>query len=101
MADETPGQWQATTTPSLLAPERSLSFADVAGGAEPDVDVAYRWSQLYNKDIEYERFFEWMGRRSNPERTDHREILESLPLHWGPEDLPPPLRRFFLSRFSR
>lgn len=103
MTDETPGQWQAVATPPLAAPvSSSLSFSEVASAVgEPDVDVAYRWAKMYEKDIEYEPFFNWIGRRMNPERTDRREILESLPLHWGPEDLPPPLRRFFLRRFSK
>lgn len=99
MTDETPGQWEAASPPSLTG--HTLTIADVGGSAGPDVSIAYRWSKLYDKDIEYEPFFNWIGRRSNPERTDFNDILESLPLHWGPEDLPPPLRRFFLQRFSK
>lgn len=99
---ETPGQWDATLSqPPALAPT-TLTFADVnSQSAGEDVDVAYRWSKLYEKDIEYEPFFNWIGRRSNPERTDRREILESIPLQWGPEQLPPPLRRYFLKRFNK
>lgn len=97
---------EATVAPPPL-PESEpksgmLTFADAAGHSdEPDVDVAYRWSQLYSHDIEYEPFFQWIGRRSNPERTDFHQILDSLPLSWGPESLPPPLRRYFLRRFSK
>lgn len=90
------------TQPPAITESGPLKLADVAGhSGEPTTDVAYRWSKLYSKDIEYEPFFNWIDRRSNPERTDFHEILESLPLHWGPEDLPPPLRRFFLQRFSK
>lgn len=78
-----------------------LKFADVGTTDEPTVDIAYRWAKIYSQDVEYEKFFDWIGRRSNPERTDFQQILESLPLTFGPEELPPPLRRWFLKRFGR
>jgi hypothetical protein len=105
LTDETPGQWEpaAIKAPPLEGPTtHALTLGDVSGhSADPDVNIAYRWSKLYAKDIEYEPFFNWIGRRSNPERTDFKQILESVPMQWGPEDLPPPLRRFFLQRFSK
>jgi hypothetical protein len=99
--------WESETPPPPLiaqpeAKSAALTFSDVAGHTAPeDVNVAYRWSKLYERDIEYEPFFNWIGRRSNPERTDFHDILESVPLQWGPEDLPPPLRRYFLRRFAK
>jgi hypothetical protein len=87
--------------PPDIAARDSLKFEDVATAkGEATVDVAYRWAQLYKNDVEFERFFDWIGRRSNPERTDFKQILDSLPLTFGPEDLPPPLRRYFLGRFG-
>ncbi len=79
----------------------TLTFADAAGHAdEANVDVAFRWAKLYEHDFEFDRFWDYIGRRSNPERTDFKQILESLPLTFGPEELPPPLRRHFLRRFG-
>lgn len=101
MTDETTAGWEAAPPLVSAEPKTTLTFSEVAGNsAEPDVDVAYRWAKLYTNDIEYEPFFTWIGRRSNPERTDFHDILQSLPMHWGPEQLPPPLRRHFLKRFS-
>lgn len=77
-----------------------LKFAD-AGTADPGVDVAFRWAKVYANDIEYEPFFTYIARRSNSERTDFHHILDSLPLQFGPEALPPPLRRFFIKRFGK
>jgi len=100
MTDET----ESIVAPPLVEGEKPeggmLKFSDV-GTNDPDVDVAFRWAQVYARDIEYEPFFEWIARRSNPERTDFRAILESLPLTWGPDDLPPPLRRHFIKRFGK
>jgi hypothetical protein len=106
LTDETPGQWEAasvTPPPLEAAQSHALTLSDVSGhsSADLDVNIAYRWSKLYSKDIEYEPFFNWISRRSNPERTDFKQILESVPMQWGPDDLPPPLRRFFLQRFSK
>lgn len=99
-----PGPWDADSgVPSLVESPGALTFSDTDVGHPdgPDVNVAYRWSKMYANDVEYEPFFTWIDRRSNPERTDFQQILESVPLKWGPESLPPPLRRFFLSRFSK
>lgn len=97
-----------TTSPSWAPPALTeeptggtLTLSDVGLTGDPDVGIAYKWSKLYARDFEFEPFFKWIDKRSNPERTDFHEILDSLPMHWGPEDLPPPLRRFFLKRFSR
>jgi len=85
---------------SPLAQDEPVKQDPLRTPNEATVDVAYRWAQLYKNDVEYERFFDWIGRRSNPERTDFKQILDSLPLTFGPEDLPPPLRRYFLGRFG-
>ena len=96
----------AAQVPSLASPSPLAQDVPVVqdhirpSENEPNVDTAYRWAQLYKNDVEYERFFDWIGRRSNPERTDFKQILDSIPLNWGPESLPPPLRRYFLKRFS-
>jgi len=102
MSDET------TPVPSLVSAQPLAQDAPVVQDGVPTraavsdmgVDIAYRWAQLYKNDVEYEQFFDWINRRSNPERTDFKQILDSIPIQWGPEDLPPPLRRYFLSRFS-
>jgi len=85
--------------PSIV-PEEVVDAPTPPRDVDPGIDVAYRWAQLYKNDVEYEQFFDWINRRSNPERTDFKQILDSIPIQWGPEQLPPPLRRFFLSRFS-
>ena len=90
----------AIASPSPLAQDEPVKQDPLRAPNEATVDVAYRWAQLYKNDVEFERFFDWIGRRSNPERTDFKQILDSLPLTFGPEDLPPPLRRYFLGRFG-
>ena len=89
-------------TPSIapMAQDEPVKQDPLRAPSEATVDVAYKWAQLYKNDVEYEQFFDWIGRRSNSERTDFKQILDSLPLNFGPEDLPPPLRRYFLGRFG-
>ena len=106
MTDEAVAVPEGWTKPPPLTegqpPEGGMLTMATAGTAdEPSVEIALRWSQLYSHDVEYEGFFDWIGRRSNPERTDFHEILESLPIQFGPEALPPPLRRYFLKKFGR
>ena len=78
-----------------------LTFESAGVADEPTVDMAFRWAKIYANDFEYKPFFDWIKARSNPERTDFAQILESIPLSWGPEQLPPPLRRHFLRKFGR
>ena len=77
-----------------------LTMNAVARASEPTVTIAFSWAKIYANDFEYKPFFDWINARSNPERTDFVQILESIPMRWRPEDLPPPLRRWFLRKFG-
>lgn len=58
------------------------------------------WSELYRTDFEYERFYEWLDRRNDPLRPDRMALLGEIPLHFGPAEIPPPLRRHFVEEFN-
>lgn len=62
---------------------------------------AIDWSELYRRDFEYERFYDWLDRRNDPNRPDRMDLLGSIPLHFSPAEIPPPLRRHFVESFNR
>lgn len=71
--------------------------------AETQADPLLRsieWSELYRRDFEYERFYQWLDRRNDPLRPDRMGLLAEIPLHFGPSEIPPPLRRHFLEEFN-
>jgi hypothetical protein len=73
-----------------------LTMGAVGKNDGPPIEAAWKWAKLmYSHDIEHARFNEWISARTNSERTDLRAVLESIPLHFSPEELPPPLRRHF------
>ena len=60
---------------------------------------AIRWSsEAFRSDHpEYKAFWEWFDQRGLKDmtRTDSRELLESIPDHFDPREVPPPVRAHF------
>jgi hypothetical protein len=67
----------------------------VLGRADDPLLRAGEWAELFRRDFEYEAFFDWFDKRNDDMRPDRLSLLGEIPLHWAPEQVPPPLRKYF------
>ncbi len=77
-----------------------LRLGDVGSNDGPTVEIAYKWSKLFESDHEFRGFFKFMKERTNPEGTNLHRLLGDLPTHFAPESLPLPLRKWFLRQMQ-
>jgi hypothetical protein len=95
MADTIPDETGAPTVDAVA----SSNFADAPG---PDSLMrAVQWAEIYKADPEFARFFDWLSKRKDPTRPDMMDILHEIPEHFGPGEVPPPIRTYFAKTLSK
>jgi hypothetical protein len=90
---------------TLSQVERISTFADDPGPLDWRIDDpllrAADWAELFRRDFEYESFFDWFDKRNDDQRPDRLSLLNEIPLHFSPEQIPPPLRTHFKKVFGQ
>lgn len=90
------------TKPPATEEPHVLSSQDMGEDLAPDpLERASQWSELYRGDFEYDTFWQWFDRRNNDHRPDRMSLLSEIPLHFGPSEIPPPLRKHFRETFNQ